>query len=1144
MKEAILLILKIPENPTVWEYAWFQLPYSLPGIFTFLLGIFLTYVSILSFLKKPKEDRIFFFHLSLCFLGNGILGLVLALRAIILDKELLLLFNNHLYIFVMLLTPSGFCIAYYITGKKSKSIAVYSIICWISYFLGVFDVFRFHAFQNEWLDYPFGFYPKANLFVSLWGVLPAIGFFLFVIPNTIQFVKSKKPNLNIPVLLGLNLLFFLPFTNLPSILGYKFYPGANFLFVPMLIFAFGVFRSDFLDINELLFQKRGLFYVITGFFSLLFIAIFLCIIAFLQPTAGGKLYSKPYFLVPLFSGFCLFFLAIYIAGNNPNEKINIMASLSLVTNGAYTIVLTTLALELPQIVCHRIQQLSYLLFTLAPSIQLRLVFLVMRLPAPKYMRFIDIASVTMLIWSQTPYFFGEGYYSYSYGYIAQSGPGLFLFGLLGFISVFLVFYHYWTNRKSESTGATRLIVWAFGLGGFLNLLNLPSTQGIKFYPLGTMQWIPACMIAYSVLKFGAVRVKGDAEAIGNRISILTFLGIPVIMLGYYLLIPNDIAPFPKIMHITLAMTPMFLAFYSFTFILIRPISEKLDDNFQALKREKQISEQAKLEIEMLNHFTYLINSKSNLKDIFVEISMFMYAKYSIKAAWLFLLDEKREYLYAYKAYSYDKLPQEQYDYMMNLKVPLNEKGGMMFLSFKRKKPFYLPKIRKFEFEFDREIAEALALTSFLHVPLVSKDECVGIFAFSNLGSELHLKRNEISSIENLCSQIAGVIKTTHLLYQVEQTKSEVEFLNDIIQNVNSVSTLTDIMTFVIYHVEMKYGKMTFWLLITDRENTKLSTFSYNPPVLNDEITKYFKNLTIPLAKETGTIIQAYKNQVPYYSKISEIEYLSELDKDLISQGNWDYLFYIPLVVYEEVVGILFLHKDGGEFSLKERIELQRLGEQISGAIQNAQLLQITAEAKEEIDKLNELTQLLNSTTDISAIFKEIYNYLNQTMGFDQCWPLLVDKNKNELYTDKNMTLLEKILFFDVDFFLNFRMKLDESLGTLYQTYTKKVPLCIPDTSQTVEGTRTHIINQFNGEVYIGNKTDLKINSKGKLKSVFHFPLILQNEVIGILCISAFNKIKEVSKEDIQKLMRFSDQIAGVIYNAQLLKETEMAKKET
>ncbi|MCB1177683.1 MAG: GAF domain-containing protein, partial [Leptospiraceae bacterium] len=173
--------------------------------------------------------------------------------------------------------------------------------------------------------------------------------------------------------------------------------------------------------------------------------------------------------------------------------------------------------------------------------------------------------------------------------------------------------------------------------------------------------------------------------------------------------------------------------------------------FEYNERQEAFSQltETKREVEDLNKFTTIINSLSNLDAIFTEISKHIYNRFGIKGTWLFLSDKNKEYMYAYKAYSYDHVPEEIYNYLKNSKAPLNESGGTIYLVFKRGKPLYFSKIPKFEFEFDKVMVDILKVKSFLYVPLQIKKETIGIMAFANLGEELKLKRKEVNLINNL-----------------------------------------------------------------------------------------------------------------------------------------------------------------------------------------------------------------------------------------------------------------------------------------------------------------------------------------------------------------------------------------------------------
>ena len=65
-----------------------------------------------------------------------------------------------------------------------------------------------------------------------------------------------------------------------------------------------------------------------------------------------------------------------------------------------------------------------------------------------------------------------------------------------------------------------------------------------------------------------------------------------------------------------------------------------------------------------------------LRQVFIEISKYVYQKYNIAAVWLYLPDAKEQYLETFKIYSHTKTPDNAYHYMENLQIPLNREGGI------------------------------------------------------------------------------------------------------------------------------------------------------------------------------------------------------------------------------------------------------------------------------------------------------------------------------------------------------------------------------------------------------------------------------------------------------------------------------------
>lgn len=191
---------------------------------------------------------------------------------------------------------------------------------------------------------------------------------------------------------------------------------------------------------------------------------------------------------------------------------------------------------------------------------------------------------------------------------------------------------------------------------------------------------------------------------------------------------------------------------------------ELTSNLEIKVKERTLElERTKSELEDLTIFTHLINSKSNLDEIFMEISKYMDSKFQIKGSWLFLPNDANQYLYAYKMHSYEKLANDQVQFINDIRINMIDQGGFIYNSFKKKKAFFKTKIKKVLFPIDREIIDKLNINSFLLIPLVSKNKSFGVYGFTNISDTMNLNKEQIKFIRNLCYQIAGVIETTYLL---------------------------------------------------------------------------------------------------------------------------------------------------------------------------------------------------------------------------------------------------------------------------------------------------------------------------------------------------------------------------------------------
>jgi signal transduction histidine kinase len=390
-------------------------------------------------------------------------------------------------------------------------------------------------------------------------------------------------------------------------------------------------------------------------------------------------------------------------------------------------------------------------------------------------------------------------------------------------------------------------------------------------------------------------------------------------------------------------------------------------NLENKVQERTIAlKEAKSDLEAINTFTKSITSLSDLSDVFTEISKYMNTKYGITGSWLFLPDRNKEYLFIYKVISYTKTFPEKYGYMQDRKILLHGHSGMVNVAFKRKKTLYFPKLKNIPFELDQEVANTLDLKAFLYVPLVIKNECVGVLSFSNFEKEMNLSRSDIKKITSLCFHISGVIETTYLLKEVDRTKKQTDELNLLIKSLNEKLDIKIIMEKVLHFVNQNFGIKHHALYKVNPDKSTISVIDIVfPDYIGSEDREKIKNYKIPI-KERGAHALAIHGKRPFY--IPKLKKKGTIDEELfvIDKYKIQSFLIIPLILENEIIGVLDFSNDDRMNLIKEDLSrLSILGEHLAGIIYNANLYEIAesarmSEKKAYEDLKNSQNQLIQS----------------------------------------------------------------------------------------------------------------------------------------------------------------------------------------
>ncbi|HPJ07410.1 MAG TPA: PAS domain S-box protein, partial [Deltaproteobacteria bacterium] len=134
------------------------------------------------------------------------------------------------------------------------------------------------------------------------------------------------------------------------------------------------------------------------------------------------------------------------------------------------------------------------------------------------------------------------------------------------------------------------------------------------------------------------------------------------------------------------------------------------------------------------------------------------------------------------------LAPDQEDYLRGVELHLDNPAsrGPLVVSFKEKKPFLIDNASTITEELSRRSQELLHLSgssSFISVPIVFRDEPLGVLAVDRVQSTISLKQNDLDLLMAIAPQIAISINNARTF---EQMQASEEKYRDLVESANSI----------------------------------------------------------------------------------------------------------------------------------------------------------------------------------------------------------------------------------------------------------------------------------------------------------------------------------------------------------------------
>ena len=243
---------------------------------------------------------------------------------------------------------------------------------------------------------------------------------------------------------------------------------------------------------------------------------------------------------------------------------------------------------------------------------------------------------------------------------------------------------------------------------------------------------------------------------------------------------------------------------------------------------------------------------------------------------------------------------------------------------------------------------------------------------------------------------------------------------------------------------------------------------------------------------------------------------------------------VPLISKDEVIGVLHFRSTKPNAYTERDLRLaERVGNQIAGAIANAQLFTEHKQAEEALQRseesakrlahenaiMAEIGRIISSTLNIEEVYERFAEEVRKLIPFDRI-------SINIINPEDNTTTISYVTGVDIP-----GLRVGDT-----------IPLPGTVTEKCMRSRSSLLIQTENTDESVIRSPRLLSSFRAGLRSMIFVPLISKDQVIGVLLLQ-LEKMNAYSIRDSNLAESISTHIAGAIANAQLFKDHKRAEEE-
>jgi GAF domain-containing protein len=405
---------------------------------------------------------------------------------------------------------------------------------------------------------------------------------------------------------------------------------------------------------------------------------------------------------------------------------------------------------------------------------------------------------------------------------------------------------------------------------------------------------------------------------------------------------------------------------------------------------------------------------------------------------------------------------------------------------------------------DDEPNPGTGIQSSMIVPLVTGSGTMGTL---NVGSKAADVYDDLDQglILQIASILSSVIENKRLLTETQQRAKELTLINRIVSQMHAAQDVNTGLQFLAEELGIVLQAPLINVRLIDGTGTMLKVVAAHHPA---EIPSPVGTV-LPVGKNpAGNMLLA--QQMVVIEDVANSNLPPQVQKRLLETGIRS-IYIIPMMVGRDLIGSVAINlMEGGSLLTPDQLKLaETTVQQAATAVQNARLFAQEQERAAELSLINAVSELASSQIDLPNLFSSVSELLMETFAAESLYFALFD--------EMAQLISFPYFFTKADGLLDVSPRLVEDGGFTGQIIIdRKSMLRVAESEAPIEEMAAEGAHIIGG----GSDSDCYLGT----------PLIVGNEVIGVLALNGIQAVRTYDEQDQRLLETLADTIGVAIQN--------------